>query len=142
MGLHLWHRRRERHAAPSSPGTALHPGDLDELLSECELLREQAGAAGVLLDDTPDSLHRLDQLLPRWHEDPERESWLGNDAGLYLGTVIVRTVSGASWQLGAGGSPVVRLASGRQIDVVRMGRSWATEGAPELGAVYAEIDED
>jgi hypothetical protein len=142
MGLHLWDRWRERHGVPSAREAPLHPGDLDELLSECALLREQAGAAGVLLDDTPDSLHRLDQLLPRWHEDPERESWLGNDAGLYLGTVIVRTVRGSTWQLARDGSPMVRLPSGREVEVLAIGSSWAAEGAPELGAVYAEIDED
>ena len=62
-----------------------------ELLSECELLRSQAHRAGIELDDSAASLEALDQLLPRWRDDEEILPWLGNDAGLYLGTVIVRT---------------------------------------------------
>src|SRR5688500_10502442 len=76
------------------------------LLSECELLRSQAERAGIELDDSPASLEALDQLLPRWRDDEESLPWLGNDAGLYLGTVILRTVPGATWQLWPSGQPV------------------------------------
>ena len=96
-----------------------------ELLSECELLRVRAGQAGLELDDSPASLEALDQLPPRWRDDPEELPWLGNDAGLYLGTVIVRTVRGAAWHVWPGGHPVVRLASGREINVVEAGLGWA-----------------
>ncbi|HZG05345.1 MAG TPA: DUF6278 family protein [Streptomyces sp.] len=112
-----------------------------QLLSECELLRRQAGAAGVELDDTAESLSALDQLLPLWRDDSEVLPWLGNDAGLYLGTVIVRTVPGARWQVWPSGRPVVRLASGREIDVVEAGHDWAFSGTPELSQMYAEASE-
>lgn len=112
-----------------------------ELLSECELLRVRAGQAGLELDDSPISLAALDQLPPRWRDDPEELPWLGNDAGLYLGTVIVRTVPGASWHIWPGGHPVVRLVSGREISVVEAGLEWAVNGAPELSQVYAEAAE-
>ncbi|MET7617435.1 DUF6278 family protein [Streptomyces sp. NPDC005408] len=112
-----------------------------ELLSECELLRVRAGQAGLELDDTPASLAALDQLPPRWRDDPEELPWLGNDAGLYLGTVIVRTVRGAVWHIWPGGHPVVRLASGREISVVEAGLDWAVNGAPQLSQVYAEAAE-
>jgi hypothetical protein len=112
-----------------------------ELLSECELLRAQAGQDGVELDDSAASLEALDQLVPRWRDDEEILPWLGNDAGLYLGTVIVRTVAGAAWAIWPNGHPVVRLASGREIDVVADGHTWAATGAPELSCVYAEVTE-
>ncbi|MCQ6551753.1 DUF6278 family protein [Streptomyces sp. C10-9-1] len=112
-----------------------------ELLSECELLRARAARAGIELDDTPASLAALDQVPPRWRDDPEELPWLGNDAGLYLGTVIVRTVPGAYWHIWPGGQPVVRLASGREIRVVDSGLDWAVTGAPELSQVYAEAAE-
>ncbi|MGI5135938.1 MULTISPECIES: DUF6278 family protein [unclassified Streptomyces] len=112
-----------------------------ELLSECELLRAQAGQDGVELDDSAASLEALDQLVPRWRDDEEILPWLGNDAGLYLGTVIVRTVAGAAWSIWPNGHPVVRLASGREIDVVADGHTWAATGAPELSYVYAEVTE-
>ncbi|TXL89584.1 DUF6278 family protein [Streptomyces sp. IB2014 016-6] len=112
-----------------------------ELLSECELLRVRAGRSGLELDDSPASLEALDQLPPHWRDDPEELPWLGNDAGLYLGTVIVRTVEGAAWHIWPGGHPVVRLVSGREIQVVEAGLDWAVSGAPELSQVYAEAAE-
>ena len=112
------------------------------LLAECDLLRFRVADAGVELDDSVGALERLDQLPPSWQDDPEEVSGLGNDAGLYLGTVIVRTVPGAVWLLSSDGTPVVALASGREIDVVEAGRSWAESGTPELSQVYAEVSED
>ncbi|MFJ4466003.1 DUF6278 family protein [Streptomyces sp. NPDC089424] len=129
----LGHRRRR-------PGV-FDPEGIAELLAECELLRSQAGRAGVQLDDTVDSLEALDQLLPRWRDDEEILPWLGNDAGLYLGTVIVRTVPGAVWEIWPDGQPVVRLESGREFDVVTSGQEWAASGAPELSQLYAEVAE-
>jgi hypothetical protein len=117
-----------------------HEG-LAELLSECELLRAQAAQSGVGLDDSATSLAALDQLVPRWRDDEETVAWLGNDAGLYLGTVLVRTVPGARWEIWPNGQPVVRLASGREIDVVEAGQEWAASGAPELSQLYAEVAE-
>ncbi|MFJ3337034.1 DUF6278 family protein [Streptomyces sp. NPDC086766] len=114
---------------------------LADLLAECELLRSQAAEAGVRLDDSAASLEALDQLPPRWREDAETLPRLGNDAGLYLGTVVVRTVPGADWRILPTGAPVVRLASGREIDVVTAGQEWAVSGVPELSQVYAEAAE-
>ncbi|MEW2316045.1 DUF6278 family protein [Streptomyces bauhiniae] len=125
-------------------GDAALPADpeaIAALLSECELLRSQADRAGVRLDDTPASLEALDQLVPRWRDDPETLPWLGNDAGLYLGTVVVRTVPGAVWRIRRDGEPVLRLASGREFEVGEPGRQWATSGLPELSQLYAEIAE-
>ncbi|MGW2814068.1 DUF6278 family protein [Streptomyces sp. NPDC001415] len=136
---------RKRHT--TAPGVAVYgavredPEGVAELLSECELLRARAWQDKLELDDSPMSLEALDQLPPRWREDPEELPWLGNDAGLYLGTVIVRTVPGASWDVWPSGQPVVRLASGREIDVVDAGLTWAATGAPELFQVYAEASE-
>lgn len=137
---------RRRHGAARGVSLAASvqddPEGVAELFSECELLRSQAAAAGLELDDSADSLGALDQLLPRWRDDPEELPWLGNDAGLYLGTVIVRTVPGAVWQVWPNGQPVVRLPSGREIDVVEAGLDWAISGVPELSQVYAEASDD
>lgn len=126
-------------------GAAEIPADAEgiaALLSECELLRSQAARAGVRLDDSPASLEALDQLVPRWRDDAEILPRLGNDAGLYLGTVIVRTVPGASWRVWPEGNPVVVLPGGRELDVVATGHGWAADGYPELAAAYAEMSED
>ncbi len=137
-------RRRHMVADPAdglAAAFARNPDAVAELFSECELLRSQAAAAGLELDDSPASLTALDQLLPRWRDDPELLPWLGNDAGLYLGTVVVRTVPGAVWHVWPGGSPVVRLRSGRDIPVVEAGLDWAVQGAPELSQIYSEASE-
>ncbi|MFF1443422.1 DUF6278 family protein [Streptomyces sp. NPDC058295] len=118
------------------------PEGIAELLSECELLRSQAAREGIGLDDTAASLEALDQLPPRWREDEETLPWFGHDAGLYLGTVVVRTVPGSVWVVWPGGEPVVRLASGREVDVVTAGREWAATGTPELSQLYAEVAEN
>ncbi|MER5883029.1 DUF6278 family protein [Streptomyces sp. NPDC001941] len=137
-----WRRRQgETGARPLAAVFTEDPEGITELFSECELLRARAQESGVELDDTQGSLEALDQLPPRWRDDPEELPWLGNDAGLYLGTVIVRTVAGSAWHVWPGGHPVVRLASGREIDVVEAGQEWAGSGAPELSQVYAEASE-
>ncbi|MBC9712725.1 hypothetical protein H9Y04_09080 [Streptomyces sp. TRM66268-LWL] len=138
-----WLRRQAAGSdeAPLAAAFEEDPEGVAELLSECALLRSQADSVGLELDDSPASLEALDQLLPRWRDDPELLPWLGNDAGLYLGTVVVRTVPGATWHVWPGGHPVVRLASGREIQVVEAGLDWAVGGAPELSQVYAEASE-
>ncbi|UXI81633.1 DUF6278 family protein, partial [Streptomyces vinaceusdrappus] len=126
--------RREEPRAHDAEG-------IGDLLADCDLLRSQALEEGVRLDDSAVSLERLDQMLPRWRGDEEILDWLGNDAGLYLGTVIVRTVPGAAWSIRPDGQPVVRLATGREFDVVASGHAWAADGAPELSQLYAEVAE-
>ncbi len=139
--LDHWRRRHEPERSPLAAAYDRDPEGVAELLAECELLRARVEAAGVELDDSPRSLEALDQLPPRWRDDPEELPWFGNDAGLYLGTVIVRTVPGAHWQVWPNGGPVVVLESGREIPVVEYGVEWAMTGAPELSQVYAEAAE-
>ncbi|MFE6356058.1 DUF6278 family protein [Streptomyces rochei] len=134
MNIPFLGRRREEPRAHDAEG-------IGDLLADCDLLRSQALEEGVCLDDSAVSLERLDQMLPRWRGDEEILDWLGNDAGLYLGTVIVRTVPGAAWSIRPDGQPVVRLATGREFDVVASGHAWAADGAPELSQLYAEVAE-
>ena len=134
MNIPFLGRRREEPRAHDAEG-------IGDLLADCDLLRSQALEEGVRLDDSAVSLERLDQMLPRWRGDEEILDWLGNDAGLYLGTVIVRTVPGAAWSIRSDGQPVVRLAAGREFDVVASGHAWAADGAPELSQLCAEVAE-
>ncbi|MFB7939167.1 DUF6278 family protein [Streptomyces sp. NPDC004779] len=140
--LDHWRKRREPDPSPLAAAFDRDPEGVTELLAECELLRARVEAAGVALDDTPRSLQELDQLPPRWRDDAEELPWFGNDAGLYLGTVVVRNVPGAHWQVWPGGGPVVVLESGREIPVVEYGVEWAMSGAPQLSQVYAEAAEE
>ncbi|MBP2051265.1 hypothetical protein J2Z21_004236 [Streptomyces griseochromogenes] len=145
----LGHRHKKNGDGGGAPARArsgvgefpADPEGIAALLSECALLRSQAAQAGVRLDDTPASLEALDQLVPRWRDDAEILPWLGSDAGLYLGTVVVRTVPGAVWEIRSDGEPVLRLVSGREVEVVESGRAWAASGVPELSQLYAELAE-
>ncbi|WP_042379291.1 DUF6278 family protein [Streptacidiphilus melanogenes] len=138
-----WRPRRDDAEARAEryPGGVGDPAGLAEVLGECALLRGRAADMGVELDDAPESLSALDQLPPRWRDDPQEAAELGHDAGLYLGSVIVASVAGASWELLRDGRPFVRLASGRELDVAAVGRDWAAQGAPSLWQVYSEADE-
>ncbi|MEU9700345.1 DUF6278 family protein [Streptomyces sp. NPDC014870] len=139
--LDNWRKRHEADQPPLAAAFDRDPEGVGDLLAECELLRARVQDRGVTLDDSPRSLAALDQLPPRWRDDPEELPWIGNDAGLYLGTVIVRNVPGAAWQVWPGGQPVVRLASGREINVVEAGLDWAMTGSPELSQMYGEAAE-
>lgn len=139
--LDNWRKRQGgTRAAALAAAVETDPDGVAELFAECELLRSRAAQCGLELDDSPASLSALDQLPPIWRDDPEELPWVGNDAGLYLGTVLVRTVPGG-WAILAGGKPVVRLGSGREIDVVTAGLDWAMSGSPELSEMYAESAE-
>jgi hypothetical protein len=140
--LDTWLKRHAAQAEGTTVTADREQEGITELLSECELLRVRAARLGLRLDDSPESLSLLDQLPPRWREDPDELPWFGNDAGLYLGTVLVRCVPGAVWRIHADGRPVVRLASGRELQVVEAGKDWAATGAPELAHVYAEAADD
>ncbi|MGJ3561612.1 DUF6278 family protein [Streptomyces sp. INA 01156] len=134
MNIPFLGHRREKPAVRDSEGIA-------ELLAECELLRSQASRAGVRLDDSQASLEALDQLVPgSWRDDEDTLTWLGNDAGLYLGTVIVRTVPGAAWKIRYDGQPVVRLASGGSSTSWTPDTSGPPVGCP-LSQLYAEVAE-
>ena len=63
---------------------------------------------------------------------------LGNEAGLFLATVIIASVAGARWRVWPNGHPVVRLASGRELDAVAVGDDRVSKGAPRLTAAYAD----
>ncbi|WP_431678668.1 DUF6278 family protein [Kitasatospora sp. KL5] len=137
MGIGFMDRWRARHGHRPD-GTPPQPDEatMADLLAECGLLRELAGESGVQLDDGVSSLTDLDQLLPRWRDDPEVSEWLGNDAGLYLGTVLHRTVPGTAWRLDEHDRPLVVLPGGRELDVTAIGHGWAVEGSPQLAAAY------
>src|SRR5947209_19959120 len=109
---------------------------LGELLGRCEPLRRWAWAHGFVLSGVPDDLELLDQALDEGDEDAQIAA-VGNAAGLFLGTVIITGVPGARWRVWPNGHPVVRLASGRELDVVAVANNRVHQGAPRLTDVYA-----
>ena len=119
-----------------SPGFRKDAERLTDLLGDCRNLRAWARNHGVGLDDTPGSLAALDEAL-----DPltgETRRLLETDGGLYLGTVLVRHLRQARWQVWPNGHPVVRLPLGRDFDVVAAVNDGARAGQPGLAARYAD----
>jgi hypothetical protein len=121
------------------------PEQLDGLLGRCDQLRTWATAHGFELDGVPEDLGLLDQALDQAIDQARRElggplriAAVGNQAGLFLGTVIIATVPGACWKLWPNGHPVVRPPSGRDLEVVALANDRVSKGAPLLADVYAE----
>ena len=121
------------------------PGRLCEMLGTCEQLRTWARThGGFELENIPEDLPLLDSALDQAIELARSElgggsriALLGTQAGLYLGTVIVVTVSGARWRLWPNGHPVVRRPSGRDLDGVDSGNDRVRKGSPLLADAYA-----
>lgn len=123
--------------APQRPG----PGELRELLGRWESLRDWARHQGLDLDAVPADLALLDEAIDRVTDEHGRHtsmSAVGNEVGLFLGTVIVSTVPGTRWRLWPNGHPVVRLDSGRDLDVVALAHDRLENGQPRLADVYTD----
>ena len=85
-----------------------------------ERLAAWLSVQGRSLEETPETLAVVDDLLDGWSTDPEIGPRLVNEVGLFLGCVIVRVVTGARWQVWPNGHPVVRLRSGQEYHVVAL----------------------
>ena len=125
------------------------PGQRGELLGRCGQLRAFARAHGFELDGSPQDLGLLDQAIDEATGQaasglggPSRIGAALTEAGLFLGSVIVATVTGARWRLWPNGHPVVHLASGRDLDVAAMASDRVSKGAPRLADVYADAAAD
>jgi len=128
-------------------GVPPHPGPehVDELLGRCDQLRSFARPHGFELDGSPADLGLLDRAIGEAIDQasselggPSQISAVLAEAGLFLGTVIVATVAGAYWRLWPNGHLVVRLASGRDLDVATLASDRVSKGAPLLADIYAD----
>jgi hypothetical protein len=111
-----------------------------ELLGRWQEVRAWARALGFELTGVPGDLglldRAIDQAIGTWGRH-SRMSAVGNEAGRFLGTVIVAGVPGARWRLWPNGHPVVRLPGGRDLDVVAVAHDRVDTGTPLLADVYA-----
>lgn len=112
------------------------PDQLLNQLARCPALRTWAGDRDIVLDDAPESLPALDGLLPAWSAEPEIGPRLGNEVGLYLGTVIVTNVASATWHVWPNGHPIVRLPSGTDLDVIAQVYRRLTSQEATLMSIY------
>jgi hypothetical protein len=110
---------------------------LSTMLTVSAEFADWAADHGLPLTAEPESLTALDEQLDEWANSEVGPS-LGNEVGLYLGTVIVRRVPEAEWVAWPNGHPVVRLRSGTELDVVRMADLRLHSGRPHLAEVYQD----
>jgi hypothetical protein len=117
---------------------------LADMLGRCDQLRAWTRTRGLELEATPDDLRLLDQALDEAIAEAGGEQHsplpvvrVGSEAGLFLGAVIVATVPAARWRLWPNGHPVIRLPTGRDLDVVALGNDRVTSGAPLLADIYS-----
>jgi hypothetical protein len=114
------------------------PNQFENLALSCDGLRKWSGDHQLNLDDTPESLRELDARLDLWNADETHHGNvdLSNEVGIYLGTVVIRNLEGSRWQVWPNGHPIVRLNSGRELDVTRLSNDRLHHLGPGLGTLF------
>jgi hypothetical protein len=117
----------------------LDPDTMNDHFGRCEGLRNWARMRGFALSGIPEDLELLDQAIDERPIGAFNDPWCQaeGEVGLFLGTVIVASLAGACWRLWPNGHPVMRLASGRELDVVAMGSARVSTGVPRLIDAFA-----
>jgi hypothetical protein len=136
--LQEWARLQGSDLDPVPENLALLDEAIDRLTVEHgEWARRQEAD----LDEAAEDPALLDEAIDRFMEEHGRHTQMSvveSDAGLFLGTVIVSAIHGAHWRLWPNGHPVVRLASGRDLDVIALANERLRSGQPRLAEVYAD----
>ncbi|SRR5260221_14451556 len=115
--------------------------ELEGQLSRSARLTAWCRAHGLELTGSPDDLGPLDQAIDHAAAEPGSvppAAAVSADVGLFLGTVIAAGVPGARWKLWPNGHPVIRLADGRDLDVLAHACDRISKGSPPLADVYAD----
>ena len=129
-----------RGVAVFSNANKRNPEGYEDLALSCDNLRKWCYDRGLILDDTPQSLSELDERLNSWNSDESRHGIvdLSNEVGIYLGTVVIANVLGSCWRVWPNGHPVIRLNSGKVLDVTRMVDDRLRNSGTGLPALYAQ----
>jgi Family of unknown function (DUF6278) len=117
----------------------LDPDAMKIRFGRCEGLHSWARRRGIVLSGIPADLELLDQAIderPIGEFNPSR-ALAESEVGLFLGTVIIGSLAGARWHLWPNGHPVIRLATGHDLDVVAMGSARLSKGVPRLIDAFA-----
>jgi Family of unknown function (DUF6278) len=112
---------------------------LAELLGQADRLRAWCRARGVALTGEPGDLRTLDEAIAQSGLPSEDMAWLPLDAAVYLGSVLVGNVEGATWTVWPNGHPVVRVPGHGEVDVTDIGGSASRPGGPGLWAIYQNL---
>lgn len=136
----LWRHGRERGAARGvgvfgGPGFADDAQGLTDLLGRHEDLTDWMSTAGADLQVSAAGLEAVHALMDTWRDAPALTPNLANKVGLFLGTVLIHEISGASWHIWPNGHPVVRLTTRKDFDVTALTETRVRTGHPHLTTV-------
>jgi hypothetical protein len=110
-----------------------------EVLRRADRLRAWCRDTAVVLTGEPADLRELDEAIARPGIAPEVMAWLPLEAGLYLGTLAVDHIAGASWKVWPNGHPVVRIPGRGDADVTEIGGRALAQGGSGLWAAYQRL---
>lgn len=110
MGYRWAWMAKSRHGAAGvgvfgSGGFEKNPEELTELLSRHERLAERLAADGVVLGYDAQGVALVEDHIDGWRGDPRFAPQLGNEIGLYLGSVIIASVQVLPGRSGPMGTP-------------------------------------
>ena len=111
---------------------------LEHLLSRHDDLTIWAARNNLLLTPDLEGLTAIDGLLGQWSADPTTGHKLSNEVGVFLGTVIVKNVAGARWTVWPNGHPVIRLASGHELDVTALVTQRLNGNGQDLSHLFSQ----
>jgi hypothetical protein len=114
------------------------PDALENLLSRHDELTTWAASDNLVLTQDPEGLAAIEGLLDHWYADPTIGHKLSNEVGVFLGTVIVKNVPGARWTVWPNGHPVIRLASGREMDVTALVDQRLNGNGQDLSQLFSQ----
>jgi Family of unknown function (DUF6278) len=103
-------------------GFAQNADGLNGLVGRWPALLTWAGSRGLALSGVPDELQLLDHEIGEQPHDAA-VTQLAGEIGLFLGTVIINSSSGAQWSVWPNGHPIILTESGHELDVVAHRRS-------------------
>jgi len=127
-----------RGVAVFSSSTSGRKETVDGPLAVSGRLKQWSLAHGVVLTDDSAGLDDLDVHLDGWFADPSHYEHvdLGNEVGIYLGNVIVKSVEGAHWKVWPNGHPVISMDSARELDVIAMVGDRLLNSGSSLASIY------
>ncbi len=114
---------------------------VDGVALQWDSLHSWALEHGLDLRDDVSSLEALDSRLNEWYRDDSHfeKVNLPVDVGAFLGQLIVTNREGARWVVWPNAHPVVRLPSGRDLDVTAIAGERILHHTSSLQSTFAEV---
>ena len=97
---------------------------------------------GEHLDGSPRDLEIVDAAIDDWRRDPELAVRLIPEVALQLGSVLFTQVADSRWDIRADGAPIIRLRSGKIVDLASVAEERVRRNHPRLPSVLVKAGND